>query len=773
MREVFTRLSTTIVNMDKIRILVVEDDVDLRETLEEVLSDEGYEVTTAERGEDAVTLASQQVFDLVVTDIKMPGIDGLEALEQVKQRQPEVKSLVVTGYSSHQDAVRAVRLGVGEYLQKPFGLDSLLQRVAEMVEERQAEQAEKSREQEHWRATLGALKVAAHLLDPRLLEAARKAESLSTPSTSLQAQAATLALGCKRLAEEISQIDFGLHLDGFLRGAQEHWDGSGPEGKSRDEIPLESRIAALVLHTTLNPDAELPEGRFDPELAGRLSKPTRCAPTGAADQRSLLTLGQAFERGGDLENAYRAYEGVLDGGELNLTAFEAALGKARIERAIRGERLPRLLKSVRGMAKNLGDQVRARAVLEGGLLLLPDPEAKAYLLEAQQLYGEQGDELGLARAHLGLASLGEEAPFRAALEVLLQPEHIWELSDSSYWMLPWLLAKPDLVEPGVVVRVLGESARGLKACMEDDSLSIEARLHAVDALRKFEGDLPLAPVRVLMQDKTPQIQKALEALKVELKSAQGASLKLVSFGPFVVSRGDESIAETEWKHQKVKYLLAYLAKNWRTPVPDEQLMEEFWPGPADRAKRSLYQATYNLRRCLKDPDAPQLDYIRRERGCLSLNEDLPIWNDYKELEEALSGGCEPDNRAMLNRALRLYRGPYLERCYMDWAVSARGSLELKVMEALEWLTQDQLSQGNKEGALQHARQLFELDPLSNAAQLLTMKALVGLGQSKQALDHFKVCEDLLRQELNLEPTIEMLQLRQAAKLQDEPSGLIG
>ena len=54
-----------------------------------------------------------------------------------------------------------------------------------------------------------------------------------------------------------------------------------------------------------------------------------------------------------------------------------------------------------------------------------------------------------------------------------------------------------------------------------------------------------------------------------------------------------------------------------------------------------------------------------------------------------------------------------------------------------------------------------------------MKALVGLGQSKQALDHFKVCEDLLRQELNLEPTIEMLQLQQAAKLQDEPSGLIG
>ena len=128
---------------------------------------------------------------------------------------------------------------------------------------------------------------------------------------------------------------------------------------------------------------------------------------------------------------------------------------------------------------------------------------------------------------------------------------------------------------------------------------------------------------------------------------------------------------------------------------------------------------------------------------------------------------------MLNRALRLYRGPYLERCYMDWAVTARGSLELKVMEALEWLAQDQLSQGNKEGALQHARQLFELDPLSNGAQLLTMKALVELGQSKQALDHFKVCEDLLRQELNLEPTIEMLQLQQAAKLQGEPSGLIG
>lgn len=768
--------------MQKIRILVVEDDLELRETLEEVLSDEGYEVAVAERGEDAVTLASQALFDLVVTDIKMPGIDGLEALEQMKQRQPEVKSLVVTGYSSHQDAVRAVRLGVGEYLQKPFGLDSLLERVNEMVAERRQELAEKGRQQEYLQATLTSLRLAASLLEPKLLEAARLAEDLAGPTRAVLAATLTLALGCRKQAPDEECRDFGPYLEPYLQKSAEHWDGSGPDGLLGEEIPIESRVAALALFVSTHSDSVLPEGHFDPELAAKLESPHDHVATNSSDRRSLLALGQAFERGGDLENAFRAYESVLAGAKPSLSSFEARLGKARLERAVAGENLPEQLKELQDSVTSLGPAVRARASLESGLLLLPQPQAKECLLAAREQFDDLNDELGMARADLGLATMGVESPYKLALTHLLRPEHVWELCDAAPWLLPWMLNNPGLVDSEAVVQVLREAPQALKTCLESELLSLEAKLAAVDALRSQEGALPQRALGVLLQDQNPQLQKALAALNLSARGGLDVgSLRLNSFGPFTVSRGDEQIPESAWKHQKIKYLLAYLGKNWRAPVQDEQLMEEFWPGPADRAKRSLYQATYNLRRCLKAAasesvtlgSSSDVDYVRRQRGHLSLNEDFPIWNDYRELEEALDGGCIPDNRVLLNRALSLYKGPYLERCYMDWAETARQSLELRVMEAREWLAQDGLRQNRGEEALFHAQQLLEMDPLHSAGQLLTMEALVSLEANERALEHFESCRLLLAKELNLEPSIEMLELQQRAKLGGEPSGLIG
>lgn len=758
--------------MEQIRILVVEDDVELRETLEEVLSDEGYEVVTAERGEDAVRLATEQLFDLVVTDIKMPGIDGLEALEQVKQRQPEVKSLVVTGYSSHQDAVRAVRMGVGEYLQKPFGLDSLLARISEMVKERRAELAEKKKEDSYLQALTSALRLAAEFLDPRLLQAADMAESLASRSTAGWAKVTTLALGCRQqLSEEKQLQNLGPKLEGFLKATQEQWDGSGPDGLRGEDIPLASQIAALSLQTALEPDKNPKAGSFKPELLARLKKPS--IPTSkSTDLRSLLTLAQAFERGGDLENAHLAYNEILDVAGHSVVAFEAALGTARLERAIHGDRLPTLVTDLIALSEKHGPQTVAKAQLEGGLLLLPSKVAREHLERARELCQEAKDDLGLARAELGLASLGVEVPISPSLELLLKPEHIWELADAAAWMLPWLLQSPGIVKSSMIVDLLREAPQALQACLEADVLTLEQKLHAIDILRATEAPPP-GVVRILSADRDPQIQRALEPLHKELRAANAACLRLQSFGPFTVSRGDFQVDEGDWKHQKVKYLLAYLAKNWRSPVPDDQLMEEFWPGPADRAKRSLYQATYNLRRTLKDPDSPGTDYIRRERGRLSLNPDLPVWNDFKELEEALNGGCHSDNKAMLSRALRLYRSPYLEQCYMDWAVSTRGSLELRVMEALEWLARDYLKNQEPEAGYRYARQLHGMDPLNQSGQLLAMEGLIAQKDIKGALGHFDACADLLRRELNLEPSLELLKLQQVAKMEDEHTGLIG
>ena len=79
------------------KVLVLEDDPELRETLAELLEEEGYTVVAVSRGEEAVQQASRQAFDLIVSDIRMDGMDGLEAIDQASKLQPSMGSLVVSG----------------------------------------------------------------------------------------------------------------------------------------------------------------------------------------------------------------------------------------------------------------------------------------------------------------------------------------------------------------------------------------------------------------------------------------------------------------------------------------------------------------------------------------------------------------------------------------------------------------------------------------------------------------------------------------------------
>ena len=119
------------------RILVLEDDDKLRLTLSQVLQGEGYHVDEAANGSDAIALAAAGGYDLVIADIRMEGVDGLEALARMKERHPEMRSLVMTGYSTEEDSIRAIRLGVGDYLRKPFRFEELMDSVQRLLALRQ------------------------------------------------------------------------------------------------------------------------------------------------------------------------------------------------------------------------------------------------------------------------------------------------------------------------------------------------------------------------------------------------------------------------------------------------------------------------------------------------------------------------------------------------------------------------------------------------------------------------------------------------------------
>lgn len=123
--------------MSKGKILVVDDEDIVRTSCSRTLSPEGYELRLAKNGVEGLKMASEERFDLVLTDLKMPDMDGIEVLRIIKEKWPETAVIIVTGYQTVDTAVKAIKLGAHDYIEKPFTPDALLSAVAEAMAGRQ------------------------------------------------------------------------------------------------------------------------------------------------------------------------------------------------------------------------------------------------------------------------------------------------------------------------------------------------------------------------------------------------------------------------------------------------------------------------------------------------------------------------------------------------------------------------------------------------------------------------------------------------------------
>lgn len=131
----------------KNRILVVDDEHLIRWSLEQNLKKQGYDVTVAGSGEDALRILQEETPDLVLLDIQLPGINGLEVLEKIKELEDDVLVIMVTALGVLETAVKAMRLGAHDYINKPFNLDELAIVIKKALETR-----ELKREVAHLRA---------------------------------------------------------------------------------------------------------------------------------------------------------------------------------------------------------------------------------------------------------------------------------------------------------------------------------------------------------------------------------------------------------------------------------------------------------------------------------------------------------------------------------------------------------------------------------------------------------------------------------------------
>jgi DNA-binding NtrC family response regulator len=123
-------------NYLEMKILVIDDEASQREILADILSDAGYTVITAEDGEKGLELLQQSNCLLVLTDLKMPGMDGLEVLKKARRFDPEIQVILMTAFGSIPSAVNAIKGGAYDYLTKPFNKENLLrviQRAADKI----------------------------------------------------------------------------------------------------------------------------------------------------------------------------------------------------------------------------------------------------------------------------------------------------------------------------------------------------------------------------------------------------------------------------------------------------------------------------------------------------------------------------------------------------------------------------------------------------------------------------------------------------------------
>src|SRR5215510_13571238 len=117
-------------------LLIVEDEAPLRQAIAEQLVDHGYLVEQAASGEAAVARLADFAFDIIITDLRLPGIDGSSVVEAAVERYPDIVAIVITGYGTFKDAVNAIKRGAHDFVSKPFQIDALLHVLDSALEQR-------------------------------------------------------------------------------------------------------------------------------------------------------------------------------------------------------------------------------------------------------------------------------------------------------------------------------------------------------------------------------------------------------------------------------------------------------------------------------------------------------------------------------------------------------------------------------------------------------------------------------------------------------------
>lgn len=225
--------------MENFEILFVDDEREILSIVEDFLSTQGYSITVVDSGIKAIELIKKRVFDIVFTDLKMPEFGGLELLTAIKEYRPETEVIIVTGYGTIESAIKAMKFGSYDYIQKPIKLDHLKILVDKVIEEIKLQRQNKFlkkriRERHKYDGLVG--------ISTKMQEIYEIIEriSLSSPTVLIQGERGTgkelvarvihkksdrkdkpfVPVNCKGIAEGVEEIELSSHVTSLFETAQ-------------------------------------------------------------------------------------------------------------------------------------------------------------------------------------------------------------------------------------------------------------------------------------------------------------------------------------------------------------------------------------------------------------------------------------------------------------------------------------------------------------------------------------------------------------------------
>lgn len=801
------------------------------EALSILLEDEGYPVATASSGMEAVERARERIFDLIVTDVRMAGMDGIQTLTSLRESSPTTRAIMITGYASPDIPVRAIKLGVDDYLMKPFDDREFLKSVRRSMEAARTQREFERTLQQQWRDFAAIVKLLATGLearDPyfaghsqRVAElSGRMARALNLPADRMEVLdlAAHLHdignIGTKLdivnkteklLAEEVEEIR------GSTRKAQEYlkslsslrdvfriilhhhewYNGEGvPRRLKAEEIPIESRIlcAAEAYDAMISPRPyrerlgaqealrilEREAGQhFDPQVVQILRNVLVAPPDDASDDVRedapsdtrrvglLLSLAHTYLQNGNLDIGQKAYADCLEmlGDTRVPVRAEALNGLAlihlqRSDLALARTYAREALEAAQGISdlmagKSLctqgmvevrqGNEALAAGCFERARRIFENWESHADIgrvLLFEALAGMGGDPM----AALDGGGEAVKSKFREAVRYL----QAHDLSD--------VPSREKVFFAPLFVRAFAEEwlAEGLEEFLANfGSTALTSHVTSFDASVRS------------------RLQAALSRSTASEKAEAGPPpLSIYAFGKFRVFCGGREIGDENWKTRKSKYLFAYLSCQGDRDVPDEKLMELFWPDhDPDKARQNLYSALSHIRKALEG-FLPEYDkVVLSHKGFYRINPHVPHTVDVREFDHfydsasaAARAGHLDEAVASFHRAESLYQGEFLEGYYSDWALNYRDDFERKYQDLLNRLMTHFAQKKRMPVVLDYCQKLLALDPCDQEAHGNAMRAYVALGKPEQAVRQYQQCCQVLKNELNLSPSPEIASL---------------